>query len=73
MSLDLTRELGLRRWARANYVPPDQRLPTWHPVVLDEMARRDSELAEMTPPAPLSARYVPLAPTYSQNGDPRVG
>ena len=61
--LELARELGLRRWARANYVPPEQRFATWHPIVLSEMQSRDSELAEISTPAPVSARYVPLLPT----------
>ena len=33
----------LRRWARENYVPQTQRNGTWHPVVHDEMTRKDSE------------------------------
>jgi hypothetical protein len=60
--LELARELGLRRWARLNYVPPEQRSATWHPIVLNEMQSHDSELAEKSPPAPVSARYVPLSP-----------
>ena len=41
--LDLIEELRLRRWARENYVPNDQRLDDWHPVVLEEMQARDAE------------------------------
>lgn len=41
--LDLIEELKLRRWARENYVPQTQRNGTWHPVVHDEMTRKDSE------------------------------
>ena len=41
--LDLIEELKLRRWARENYVPQLQRNGTWHPVVHDEMTRKDSE------------------------------
>ena len=44
--VDFIRELQLRRWARENYVPRTQRDHTWHPIVLDEMARRDSESAD---------------------------
>ena len=62
-NLELARELDLRRWARANYVPPGQRSATWHPIVLNEMESRDRELVEISAPAPLSARYVPLLPT----------
>jgi hypothetical protein len=44
--LDLIEELRLRRWARENYVPRPQRQLSWHPVVLDEMGRRDLETSE---------------------------
>jgi hypothetical protein len=60
--LDLASELRLRRWARLNYVSPDRRPASWHPVVLAEMRCRDVELADMEP-APAAARYVPLVPT----------
>jgi hypothetical protein len=41
--LDFIEELRLRRWARQNYVPAEQRQPSWHPIVLDEMGRKDEE------------------------------
>jgi hypothetical protein len=41
--LDFIEELRLRRWARENFVPVEQRLPSWHPIVLDEMLRKDGE------------------------------
>jgi hypothetical protein len=41
--LDLIEELRLRRWARENYVPRSRRERSWHPVVLDEMDRKDRE------------------------------
>ncbi|MBX9679544.1 MAG: hypothetical protein K2X38_12330 [Gemmataceae bacterium] len=41
--IDAIEELKLRRWARENYVPDTQRTHSWHPVVLDEMRRKDSE------------------------------
>lgn len=44
--IDLTDELQLRHWARTNYVPADTRESDWHPIVLDEMRRRDEELSE---------------------------
>jgi hypothetical protein len=44
--VDFIEELRLRRWARENYVPPSQRELTWHPVILDEMDRKDVEMAE---------------------------
>lgn len=41
--VDLIEELRLRRWARENYVPATQRDTTWHPIILDEMGRKDGE------------------------------
>ena len=41
--LDLIEELKLRRWAREHYVPPDERDETWHPVIQDEMKKKDNE------------------------------
>ena len=60
--LDLASELRLRRWARLNYVSPDRRPDSWHPIVLDEMRCRDEEIGAMTGPIPPSAHYVPLVP-----------
>jgi hypothetical protein len=42
--VDLIEELRLRRWARENYVPADERSRTWHPVILEEMLRKDDEV-----------------------------
>lgn len=47
--LDMIEELRLRRWARENYVPQDQRKTSWHPVVLDEMAKKDHEGNDVSP------------------------
>ena len=44
--VDFIEELRLRRWARQHFVPRPQRERTWHPVVLDEMQRKDHEMAE---------------------------
>jgi len=44
--LDFIEELRLRRWAREHYVPRGQREHSWHPVVLDEMRRKDLEREE---------------------------
>jgi hypothetical protein len=46
--LDLIEELRLRRWARENFVPVEQRLPNWHPIILDEMGRKDREQSHRT-------------------------
>jgi hypothetical protein len=43
VDLDFIEELRLRRWAREHFVPVDQRIPSWHPVVLEEMLRKDVE------------------------------
>jgi hypothetical protein len=43
--LDFIEELRLRRWARENYVPRDERKPTWHPVIQQEMEKKDFESA----------------------------
>jgi hypothetical protein len=45
--LDFIEELRLRRWAREHYVPRSQRQLSWHPVILDEMDRKDAEMGEV--------------------------
>jgi len=42
--VDPVEEIRLRTWARKNYAPTPERDDNWHPVVLDEMNRKDSEL-----------------------------
>jgi hypothetical protein len=44
--VDFIEELRLRRWARQNYVPEAQRDRQWHPIILDEMRRKDGETSE---------------------------
>lgn len=44
--VDFIEELKLRRWARENYVCSERREASWHPVVLDEMRRKDIETEE---------------------------
>lgn len=41
--IDFIEELRLRRWAREHYVTADARLTSWHPIVIDEMSRKDRE------------------------------
>ena len=41
--LDTIEEFRLRTWARRNYVAPHERCEDWHPIILDEMSRRDCE------------------------------
>ena len=45
-NVDFIEELRMRRWARENYVPGHERQHGWHPVVHDEMRRKDSEAGE---------------------------
>lgn len=42
--VDFIEELRLRRWARENFVPANQRNTTWHPIVLEEMGRKDGDM-----------------------------
>jgi hypothetical protein len=42
--LDFIEELRLRRWARENYVPREYRKSAWHPVIHQEMDRKEEEL-----------------------------
>lgn len=58
--LDIVKELRLRQWARRHYVSPAERSPSWHPVVLDEMALRDAEL--QSPAVQTASSFVPLPP-----------
>jgi hypothetical protein len=44
--LDLIEELRLRRWAREHYVPRSQRQSAWHPIVHEEMSKRDRETGD---------------------------
>jgi hypothetical protein len=52
--LDFIEELRLRRWARENYVSPEDRQESWHPVVHEEMEKKD-----------LDNGYPLAAPTYT--------
>jgi hypothetical protein len=42
--VDFIEELRLRRWARENYAPAGQRDTAWHPIILEEMGRKDLEV-----------------------------
>ena len=37
-TIDFIEELMYRCWARRNYLPPELREESWHPVILEEMA-----------------------------------
>ncbi len=56
LEVDLVEELRLRRWARQNYVPGGKRPKDWHPVIHDEMLRKDRELAEADTPLTATVR-----------------
>jgi hypothetical protein len=43
LEMDLIEELRMRRWARENYVPPERREQGWHPVIQEEMQKKDNE------------------------------
>ena len=44
--VDVIEEFRLRRWARENYVSADERDAAWHPIILEEMRRKDGEVHE---------------------------
>lgn len=46
LDIDFIEELRLRRWARENYVAPHERDRSWHPIILEEMRRKDGEVSE---------------------------
>ena len=52
--VDFIEELRLRRWARENYVPENLRQSNWHPIVHEEMLKRDDD-----------RREVELTPAYA--------
>lgn len=58
-TIDLVVELRLRRWARLNHVRSEARRDDWHPVILEEMARKDAELAEQQS-ATATRQYAPV-------------
>ncbi len=42
-AVDPIEEIRLRTWARKHYAPAQERDEGWHPVVLDEMSKKDRE------------------------------
>jgi hypothetical protein len=46
--IDPIEEMRLRTWARKNYAPSEDRDEGWHPIVLDEMTRKDREGVDYT-------------------------
>jgi hypothetical protein len=47
--VDFIEELRLRRWAREHYVPRGQRQKSWHPIVHEEMEKKDREKGPSEP------------------------
>ena len=43
-SVDPIEEIRLRTWARKNYAPASEREENWHPIIHDEMVRKDEEI-----------------------------
>ncbi len=69
--LDIVKELRLRRWAREHHVREEERRSSWHPVVLDEMRRKDDELLIRSRSRGPVSSFVPLVPTAIQRVHPR--
>ena len=46
LDVDVIEEFRLRRWAREHYVPAELRDRAWHPIVLEEMHRKDGEASD---------------------------
>lgn len=61
-SIDFLEELRLRRWARENYCFAEARQASWHPIVHDEMRRRDEEALSRDDLTVLSEFAEPTAP-----------
>lgn len=69
-TIDFIDELMYRCWARRNYLPLELRERDWHPIILEEMADRDRELAEemLQEERLIQSRqgnFVPLLPTLT--------
>ena len=65
-STDIMSELRLRMWARKNYIPAAERNDgDWHPAVVNEMHRRDLEVAAQQNFGTIitSTGIVPLEPS----------
>ena len=61
-AVDLIEELRLRRWARENFVAPPLRDAAWHPIIHDEMQRRDQEQQGRASHEVLSVAPLPQLP-----------
>ena len=43
--VEIVEEIRLRTWARLNDAAPEERDDNWHPIALEEMDRKDIEVA----------------------------
>ena len=64
--LDIIEELQLRRWAREHYVPPQERESATHPIIAEEMQRKDAEVIINARSREPMSSFVPLVPTVNQ-------
>lgn len=48
--VDPIEEMRMRTWARRHYTPAEDRGDDLHPIVLDEMARKDQERGYLRTP-----------------------
>jgi hypothetical protein len=71
--MDMVKELRLRRWARENYVPVEERSPDWDAVILDEMQIRDEDFASIIPRDEPGSKLVPLEPATFIFDTPHLG
>lgn len=63
--VDFIEELRLRCWARENYCYPEVRQTAWHPVVHDEMRRRDADIGTSAQTSVLAEDEPPPSPSDS--------
>lgn len=73
--VDFIAELRLRQWARSNYVAAEQRIDSqWHPIVLDEMRRKDADLGidQRANPQIISRDAPPANRRIDGSHDPRI-
>lgn len=56
--VDFIEELRLRRWARLHFTPIEQRKDEWHPIILDEMIRKDHDMQPVL--EPVRSTIVPV-------------
>lgn len=57
LDLDFIEELRLRRWAREHYVPAENRSQNWHPIVHQEMEKKDDEVVAPHLASPANYRW----------------